>query len=182
MTRPVSFFRKVPILLELYRRKWQGGNIYVTNTIHRFVFSLKVEYTMWNCHFLICFEFNLGWICLVDKSWNGPPIGWYLLIFNQIKIIATFLTHEGIRFSFTSIKKPCRPTVAERSKASFFLDLGWRGRGLESRRLFLSFSELSLSSLLSNLWEDARCTMTMHARKNNWGREMKALFWGCFRT
>ena len=28
MTRPVSFFRRVPIVLELYRRKWQGGNIY----------------------------------------------------------------------------------------------------------------------------------------------------------
>ena len=29
MTRPVSFFRKVTIVLELYRRKWQGGNIYI---------------------------------------------------------------------------------------------------------------------------------------------------------
>ena len=28
MTRPVSFFRRVPIVLDLYRRKWQGGNIY----------------------------------------------------------------------------------------------------------------------------------------------------------
>ena len=28
MTQPVSFFRRVTIVLELYRRKWQGGNIY----------------------------------------------------------------------------------------------------------------------------------------------------------
>ena len=28
MTRPDSFFRIVQIVLELYRRKWQGGNIY----------------------------------------------------------------------------------------------------------------------------------------------------------
>ena len=27
MTRPVSFFRRVTILLELYRENWQGGNI-----------------------------------------------------------------------------------------------------------------------------------------------------------
>ena len=29
MTRPVSFFLRVPIVLELYRRKWQGGNIHI---------------------------------------------------------------------------------------------------------------------------------------------------------
>ena len=35
MTQPVSFFRRVTLVLELYRRKWQGGNIYwdQTNTI-----------------------------------------------------------------------------------------------------------------------------------------------------
>ena len=36
MTRPVSFFRRVTILLELYRENWQGGNIY------RGIGSLKV--------------------------------------------------------------------------------------------------------------------------------------------
>ena len=29
MTRPVSFFRRVTIILELYRENWQGGNMYV---------------------------------------------------------------------------------------------------------------------------------------------------------
>ena len=59
-----------------------------------------------------------------------------------------------------------RPTVAKRSKASL-LYRGW-GWGFESWRLCLSFSELSLSSLLSPLsslisegMHDARCTMTM---------------------
>ena len=33
MTRPVSFFRIVTILLELYRRKWQGGNIYTISIL-----------------------------------------------------------------------------------------------------------------------------------------------------
>ena len=28
MTQPVSFFCRVTIVLELYRRKWEGGNIY----------------------------------------------------------------------------------------------------------------------------------------------------------
>ena len=33
MTRPVSFFRRVTILLELYRENWQGGNINVVSYV-----------------------------------------------------------------------------------------------------------------------------------------------------
>ena len=33
MTRPDSFFRMVPIVLELYRRKWQLGNMYPTTQL-----------------------------------------------------------------------------------------------------------------------------------------------------
>ena len=42
MTRPVSFFRMVPIVLELYRRKWQGGKI---NTFRTLLTAVIVKYT-----------------------------------------------------------------------------------------------------------------------------------------
>ena len=35
MTRPVSFFCRVPIVLELYRRKWQGGNIHTLLVLNK---------------------------------------------------------------------------------------------------------------------------------------------------
>ena len=41
MTRPVSFFRIVTIVLELYRRKWQGGNIDTPTSCH------VLEQTIW---------------------------------------------------------------------------------------------------------------------------------------
>ena len=49
MTRPVSFFRRVTILLELYRENWQGGNIYNTKV------------TKGKCYVLL---FNNYWIDL----------------------------------------------------------------------------------------------------------------------
>ena len=42
MTRPDSFFRIVPIVLELYRRKWQGGNIYLIS-----MFKAIVTFHKW---------------------------------------------------------------------------------------------------------------------------------------
>ena len=42
MTQPVSFFRRVTILLELYRENWQGGNIYEVAPMK--LFKIRPEY------------------------------------------------------------------------------------------------------------------------------------------
>ena len=51
MTRPVSFFCIVTIVLELYRRKWQGGNMYYQAYTTKYK-TVKMKTKQFEAHFL----------------------------------------------------------------------------------------------------------------------------------